>query len=359
MGKNGTGKKEHTFNVAVIGRKKKGGCSQGSLPHQNLSPVKGSPTSPRLMLRSAYIWKLVLPHLSPVPSRHACMPLDHPTGPTTSTFYSELQRRRKQKDLKYRCLSETIYPNKQKGQLQARGLFLILVRHSSCQNKKNIELLNETQKDDTVWHLLSICMWTGLACLGWLKQCRSNLGVCTSERSPKPGQAGRQQQNPAKGQRLAKIQHAPPARSQCPHAPGIHSILVPPGVSTPCSAPGFFLADAGKMSPAWAGERPTSRLMRLIFLCKALHELQPLWDGLRLLSKTRRCRVRKITVQLNERLPSKTSSHTFHAGDTLLHGDAASAGCAAVIPCRDWLPFCWKTRLDSLLWPEDSCNERS
>lgn len=94
-------------------------------------------------------------------------------------------------------------------------------------------------------------------------------------------------------QRLAKLRYAALAGSRCLHAPGTHSILVP----------------------------------------------------------------RKITLPLNKRLPSKRWSGAFDAGDTLLDGDAGSAGRAAVIPCQDWLPFCYETQLGLLLWPQDSCNE--
>lgn len=134
------------------------------------------------------------------------------------------------------------------------------------------------QKDDTVWHLMSICMWTGLACLGWLKQCRSNLGARTSERSPKPGQASRPQQNPAKGKAVPPEAGKNTARTTqqklVPACSGHPQHLGTPWHFHTLLCTRLSLADAGKTSPARAGERPTSRLVRLIFLHQALHEPQ-------------------------------------------------------------------------------------
>lgn len=120
---------------------------------------------------------------------------------------------------------------------------------------------------DTLW----VLHVTGLACLGWLKQCRSNLGVCTSERSPKPGQASQLQQSPAKGK--AAPPEAGRNTSCTTHqklAPGIHSILVPPGISTPCSVPGSPWQTQGRWALHRQGNnQPTNMLVYLIFLHKA------------------------------------------------------------------------------------------
>lgn len=156
-----------------------------------------------------------LPHLSPIPSGHpVCLRTipSVPPPPLAAQSYKEGESRRIWNTDAY---LKPYTQKKQKGQLHARKLFLMLLRCSSCQMKKNMKLLNEMQKDDTVWLLLSICMWTGLACLGWLKQCRSNLGVCTSEHSSKPGQPNQPQQNPAKGKAVPPEGAKTTARTLC------------------------------------------------------------------------------------------------------------------------------------------------
>lgn len=115
----------------------------------------------------------------------------------------------------------------------------------SCKTQQppNMKLLNQTQKGGTVWHLQSICMWTGLACWGWLKQSRSNLGAHAPERSPRRPSLGRLQQSPTKGKPIPSEAGENSARTTC-QEPGI------------CSSPGMSTPRSGSVSPSWGGEHP-------------------------------------------------------------------------------------------------------
>lgn len=123
------------------------------------------------------------------------------------------------------------------------------------------------------WHSLSICMWTGLACLRWLKQCRSNLeyvllsilqAQATSHPWKKP--ANRKDVPPEAGKNMAPTTHQPlvPACSKHPQHYGapqhFHTLL--------CRGNCW---QRQKTSTAGAGEHPPDRLVPLALLCKALH----------------------------------------------------------------------------------------
>lgn len=179
---------------------------------------------------------------------------------------------------------------------------------------------------------LSICMWTGLACLGWLKQCRSNL-ECVLLSTSKPRQGSQPWKSPAKGK------YVPPeaGKNKAPLAPACSKHAQhygTPGISTPCSA-GALLAQAGR-SAAGAGGQPSNRLGPRSSCASpgkgrscvrwAPHKEQPVQG-------------RGEHTRQSERFPTKVSGPVLDSGTALLDRHTAGVPHAAPTPCQDWLPF--------------------
>lgn len=152
--------------------------------------------------------------------------------------------------MRYWCWSEIVYANKQKGQLQAKGLFLILIRHRSCQIKK-IQNCYMKHKRMTQLEYLHVDR-TGL--FGMIKAMQIKPRICTSEHPPSPGRpASHGKTQPTEKtflQRLAPTTHQPlvPACSKHPQHYGT------PGICwqgrEDCSGRGTSQRQAGCPGPA-------------------------------------------------------------------------------------------------------------
>lgn len=168
-------------------------------------------------------------------------------------------------------------------------------------------------------------MWTGLVCLGWLKQRRSNLGhVLLSTLQAQAGQPA--MEKPSQEKRCSSsdwqkygILH-PSAPSAC-----LLQASSSPSISTPCSAQAL----AGRWAllglvPGPAAQTPAGA-------AAAVRgdplPVTPAHAGLG--DHTRH----------SERLPSKVSGCAFDTSTALPDRDAVSVGRAAVTSCQDWLPF--------------------